>query len=89
MHFQCISLQKQVPKSFQVRVLPRFHGSKADGDQLVGRPRLKLNCVDFEDTCREQGIRFYPTVRLYRRSSQEKSLEELGIHRFFLHFEPV
>eukprot|EP00435_Cladocopium_sp_Y103_P042054 s1580_g11.t1 len=28
---------------------------------------LKLNCVDFEDTCGEQMIRFFPTVRLYRR----------------------
>lgn len=31
---------------------------------------LKLNCVDFEDTCKEQTIRFFPTVRLYRRGAQ-------------------
>eukprot|EP00438_Fugacium_kawagutii_P019308 Skav220920 [mRNA] locus=scaffold1145:242406:244217:+ [translate_table: standard] len=30
---------------------------------------LKLNCVDFEATCGEQMIRFFPTVRLYRRGA--------------------
>lgn len=28
---------------------------------------LKLNCVDFDETCGQQTIRFFPTVRLYRR----------------------
>lgn len=38
----------------------------ADGKAAIVH-LLKLNCVDFEDTCGEQMIRFYPTVRLYRR----------------------
>jgi hypothetical protein len=31
---------------------------------------LKINCVDFEETCQEQRVSGFPTVRLYRRGAK-------------------
>ncbi|CAE7705237.1 PDIL5-4 [Symbiodinium pilosum] len=42
---------------------------------------LRLNCVDFQDTCREQMIRFFPAVRLYRRSAKKGEFEEYSGER--------
>jgi thiol-disulfide isomerase/thioredoxin len=33
---------------------------------------LKINCVEFEETCGEQGVSAFPTVRLYKRGFAEK-----------------
>jgi len=43
----------------------------ADGAEANVRV-LKVNCVDFEETCQEQKISSFPTVRLYRRGAQVK-----------------
>eukprot|EP00747_Dinoflagellata_sp_TGD_P188616 gnl/TRDRNA2_/TRDRNA2_47889_c0_seq1.p1 gnl/TRDRNA2_/TRDRNA2_47889_c0~~gnl/TRDRNA2_/TRDRNA2_47889_c0_seq1.p1 ORF type:complete len:469 (-),score=95.99 gnl/TRDRNA2_/TRDRNA2_47889_c0_seq1:151-1557(-) len=40
----------------------------ADGAQTNIRV-LKINCVDFEETCQQQKIQSFPSVRLYRRSA--------------------
>ncbi|CAJ1370643.1 unnamed protein product [Effrenium voratum] len=37
---------------------------------------LRLNCVDFEETCRDQMIRFFPSIRLYRRGAKKGEFEE-------------
>ena len=29
--------------------------------------RFEINCVEFPTVCRDQGIRWYPSVRLYKR----------------------
>eukprot|EP00933_Yihiella_yeosuensis_P037002 TRINITY_DN30844_c0_g2_i1.p1 TRINITY_DN30844_c0_g2~~TRINITY_DN30844_c0_g2_i1.p1 ORF type:complete len:470 (-),score=67.94 TRINITY_DN30844_c0_g2_i1:70-1479(-) len=47
----------------------------ADGNQVKIRA-LKLNCVDFEETCQEQEIRGFPTLRLYRRGAKPKDWAE-------------
>jgi hypothetical protein len=42
-----------------------------DADGMVVNVRvLKLNCVDFEETCQEQKIRSFPSIRLYRRGAK-------------------
>eukprot|EP00451_Oxyrrhis_marina_P013357 CAMPEP_0204322744 /NCGR_PEP_ID=MMETSP0469-20131031/8860_1 /ASSEMBLY_ACC=CAM_ASM_000384 /TAXON_ID=2969 /ORGANISM="Oxyrrhis marina" /LENGTH=85 /DNA_ID=CAMNT_0051304107 /DNA_START=56 /DNA_END=310 /DNA_ORIENTATION=- len=39
-----------------------------DADDQPQRVKmLKVNCVDYEATCREVGINAYPSVRLYTR----------------------
>merc|ERR1719330_551556 len=42
----------------------------ADGVKTNVRA-LKINCVDFEDTCQDQRITAYPSVRLYRRGAKD------------------
>lgn len=37
-----------------------------DGNQVITK-MLRINCVDFPQICRKQGIRWYPSVRLYKR----------------------
>jgi len=37
----------------------------AGGDKKVVKG-LKMNCVDFKTTCRQEGIRAFPTIRVYR-----------------------
>eukprot|EP00931_Biecheleriopsis_adriatica_P076051 TRINITY_DN49800_c0_g1_i1.p1 TRINITY_DN49800_c0_g1~~TRINITY_DN49800_c0_g1_i1.p1 ORF type:complete len:468 (-),score=105.65 TRINITY_DN49800_c0_g1_i1:66-1469(-) len=39
---------------------------------------LKMNCVDFEEVCQEQHIRFFPSVRLYRRGAKDNYIEYQG-----------
>jgi len=43
----------------------------ADGAQANVRV-LKINCVDFEETCQAQMINSFPSIRLYRRGAKEK-----------------
>lgn len=44
-----------------------------DADGVKANIRvLKINCVDFEETCQQQRIQSFPTIRLYRRGSKEK-----------------
>eukprot|EP00747_Dinoflagellata_sp_TGD_P070573 gnl/TRDRNA2_/TRDRNA2_156650_c0_seq1.p1 gnl/TRDRNA2_/TRDRNA2_156650_c0~~gnl/TRDRNA2_/TRDRNA2_156650_c0_seq1.p1 ORF type:complete len:278 (-),score=42.05 gnl/TRDRNA2_/TRDRNA2_156650_c0_seq1:301-1134(-) len=39
-----------------------------DADGVFANVRiLKINCVDFEETCQQQQIASFPTIRLYRR----------------------
>jgi len=41
-----------------------------DGDgNKVDAKLLRINCVEFPTVCREQGIRFYPSIRLYKRDN--------------------
>mmetsp|Transcript_12703 Transcript_12703/g.22480 ORF Transcript_12703/g.22480 Transcript_12703/m.22480 type:complete len:390 (-) Transcript_12703:10-1179(-) len=47
----------------------------ADGNKVNVR-LLRINCVDFEDTCRDQEIRFFPDVRLYRRGAKKREFME-------------
>ena len=47
----------------------------ADGAKANVR-LLKLNCVDFEETCRDQRIQAFPTVRLYRRGAKQGDYQE-------------
>jgi len=44
----------------------------ADGAKANVRV-LKINCVDFEETCQKQQIQSFPSIRLYRRGAKEKS----------------
>lgn len=45
-----------------------------DADGVKANVRvLKINCVDFEETCQEQKIHSFPSIRLYRRGAKEKS----------------
>lgn len=45
-----------------------------DADNTKANVRvLKINCVDFEETCQEQKVSAFPSVRLYRRGSKEKT----------------
>merc|ERR1712115_736869 len=44
----------------------------ADGVQANIRV-LKLNRVDFEETCQQQNVRSFPSIRLYRRGAKEKT----------------
>mmetsp|Transcript_56078 Transcript_56078/g.122628 ORF Transcript_56078/g.122628 Transcript_56078/m.122628 type:complete len:290 (+) Transcript_56078:3-872(+) len=44
----------------------------ADGVRANVRA-LKINCVDFEETCQQQKVQAFPTVRLYRRGSAGKN----------------
>jgi len=37
-----------------------------DGNKVITK-LLRINCVDFPQVCREQGIRWYPSIRLYKR----------------------
>jgi thiol-disulfide isomerase/thioredoxin len=43
----------------------------ADGQKANVRV-LKINCVDFEETCQQQKVHAFPSVRLYRRGTKEK-----------------
>mmetsp|Transcript_49209 Transcript_49209/g.107090 ORF Transcript_49209/g.107090 Transcript_49209/m.107090 type:complete len:467 (+) Transcript_49209:2-1402(+) len=44
-----------------------------DADGVKANVRaLKVNCVDFEETCQEQKIQAFPSVRLYRRGADKK-----------------
>lgn len=44
-----------------------------DADGVKANVRvLKINCVDFEETCQDQQIHAFPSVRLYRRGAKEK-----------------
>jgi len=47
----------------------------ADG-QPASVHLLRLNCVDFQDTCKEQMIRGFPAVRLYRRGAKKGEFDE-------------
>lgn len=45
-----------------------------DADGVCPNVRaLKINCVDFEETCQQQKVQAFPTVRLYRRGSAGKN----------------
>lgn len=45
-----------------------------DADGVKANVRaLKINCVDFEETCQQQKVQAFPTVRLYRRGSSGKN----------------
>jgi hypothetical protein len=45
-----------------------------DADNAKANVRvLKINCVDFEETCQEQRVSAFPTIRLYRRGAKEKN----------------
>jgi len=43
----------------------------ADGNTAHFRV-LKINCVDFEETCQEQRVSAFPSLRLYKRGSKER-----------------
>jgi len=44
-----------------------------DADGVKANVRvLKINCVDFEETCQQQMIQSFPSIRLYRRGAKEK-----------------
>ncbi|CAE8582353.1 unnamed protein product [Polarella glacialis] len=43
----------------------------ADGAKANVRA-LKINCVDFEETCQQQKVQSFPTIRLYRRGGNGK-----------------
>lgn len=44
-----------------------------DADGVKANVRvLKINCVDFEETCQEQQVHAFPSVRFYRRGAKEK-----------------
>lgn len=48
-----------------------------DADNVVANARvLKINCVDFEETCQEQSVQSFPSIRLYRRSTKDKEWAE-------------
>merc|ERR1719313_1613949 len=49
-----------------------------DADNVKANMRvLKINCVDFEETCQQQRIMSFPTVRLYRRGvSKDREWQE-------------
>jgi hypothetical protein len=43
-----------------------------DADGNVANVRvLKINCVDFEETCQEQKVQGFPSIRLYRRGAAD------------------
>mmetsp|Transcript_42482 Transcript_42482/g.109681 ORF Transcript_42482/g.109681 Transcript_42482/m.109681 type:complete len:480 (-) Transcript_42482:69-1508(-) len=45
-----------------------------DADGVHANVRvLKINCVDFEETCQEQKVGAFPSVRLYRRGFDKKA----------------
>mmetsp|Transcript_89050 Transcript_89050/g.157747 ORF Transcript_89050/g.157747 Transcript_89050/m.157747 type:complete len:465 (+) Transcript_89050:83-1477(+) len=47
--------------------------SVVDADGVKANVRaLKINCVDFEETCQSQKVSAFPTVRLYRRGGSGK-----------------
>merc|ERR1711979_112193 len=37
---------------------------------------LKMNCVDFEETCQAQRVGSFPTIRFYRRGAKEREFNE-------------
>jgi len=48
-----------------------------DADHVAANIRvLKINCVDFEETCADQRVQSFPTIRLYRRGTREKEFTE-------------
>mmetsp|Transcript_126125 Transcript_126125/g.315204 ORF Transcript_126125/g.315204 Transcript_126125/m.315204 type:complete len:469 (-) Transcript_126125:132-1538(-) len=48
-----------------------------DADKVQANVRLlRINCVDFEETCMEQRIRMFPSVRLYRRAAKEGHFDD-------------
>jgi len=48
-----------------------------DADGVAANVRvLKLNCVDFEETCQEQRVGGFPTVRFYRRGAKPREWDE-------------
>jgi len=51
--------------------------SAKDADGAVANVRvLKMNCVDFEETCQKQKVSGFPTLRLYRRGAKEGKWDE-------------
>eukprot|EP00927_Polykrikos_kofoidii_P081020 TRINITY_DN78112_c0_g1_i1.p1 TRINITY_DN78112_c0_g1~~TRINITY_DN78112_c0_g1_i1.p1 ORF type:complete len:463 (+),score=74.65 TRINITY_DN78112_c0_g1_i1:59-1447(+) len=53
-----------------------------DADGVDANVRiLKINCVDFEDTCREQKVQSFPSIRMYRRGSKDQTGTEFQGHR--------
>jgi thiol-disulfide isomerase/thioredoxin len=47
----------------------------ADGGKRVVKA-LKMNCVDFKQECRNQGINAFPSIRVYRSDGRFASYEE-------------
>jgi thiol-disulfide isomerase/thioredoxin len=48
-----------------------------DADGVKANVRvLKLNCVDFEETCQQQKVASFPALRMYRRGAKEKEWKE-------------
>jgi len=61
---------------FEEKVNKREIDAK-DADGVAANVRvLKLNCVDFQETCQEQTVRGFPTIRLYRRGAKQKDWAE-------------
>ena len=54
-------------KSGGVAALPGGGLADAQGRKINVRA-IKINCVDFEETCQQEKIQAFPTIRLYRRS---------------------
>lgn len=63
-------------KEFEDRVNAGTDVAK-DADGVPANVRvLKINCVDFEETCQEQRVMSFPTIRLYRRGTKEREWAE-------------
>merc|ERR1719379_1253912 len=55
-----------------------------DADGVKANVRvLKINCVDFEETCQEQRVQSFPSIRLYRRGAKEKQWTDFSGRREF------
>lgn len=63
-------------KEFEDKVNGKQDVAK-DADGVAANVRvLKINCVDFEETCQDQRVGSFPTIRLYRRGTKEKEWAE-------------
>lgn len=56
---------------FEAKMNAREIPMKDANDNDLNFRVIKMNCVDFEETCQKEGIRGFPTVRLYKRSVGE------------------
>lgn len=76
----CVHCQQFAPtwRTFENSINSGNHSLK-DADGVRANVRvLKINCVDFEDTCRSQKVHAFPTIRLYRRGAKAKEWAEYG-----------
>lgn len=48
------------------RTTDKMQFKDGDGNVVIAK-LLKINCVEFPTVCRDQGIRWYPSLRLYKR----------------------
>jgi len=65
----CVHCRQFAPQWNKTEIQADGMKIKDGDDNVVVTKLLRINCVEFPTVCKDQGIRWYPSIRLYKRDS--------------------